>query len=178
MVAADEEAVLNALLPPVLTGMRILDVGCGTGTWALSLAARGAGLFPLKYMQSGEGHEDYSPKLRKGRLEVAAKKSSHFPQIFSTPPWYIKIKLHRERGVFSMMWGWGGGWPFMWFWGLLMWLIPAAIIGLIIWALAAPRRPHGYHDPGPNSPLDTLKVRLAKGEITVEEYNRMKEFLK
>ena len=77
-----------------------------------------------------------------------------------------------------MMWGWGGGGPFMWFGGLFMWLIPAAIIGLVVWALAGPRRMSGDYAAGTNSALDTLKARLAKGELSVEEYNRMKDLLK
>lgn len=39
---AYEREALETLLPPDLTGMAALDVGCGTGTWALRLAAGGA----------------------------------------------------------------------------------------------------------------------------------------
>lgn len=42
MTEAYEMAVLNSLLPRSLAGLNVLDVGCGTGTWALHLATRGA----------------------------------------------------------------------------------------------------------------------------------------
>lgn len=46
LTAACEEAALLELLPPV-AGRAVLDVGCGTGTWALALAARGAAVTGL-----------------------------------------------------------------------------------------------------------------------------------
>lgn len=37
-----EAAAVFSLLPSPLAGRRVLDVGCGTGTWAIALAERGA----------------------------------------------------------------------------------------------------------------------------------------
>lgn len=42
LTEAAERSVLDSLLPRPLSGLRVLDVGCGTGTWALHLAAQGA----------------------------------------------------------------------------------------------------------------------------------------
>lgn len=83
-----------------------------------------------------------------------------------------------------MMWGWGG--PFMWFGGL-MWFVPVLIIGLIIWAFSGSRRggAYGHHHAhggvygqDGSEALEVLKMRLAKGEITEEEYGRLKDVLK
>lgn len=72
----------------------------------------------------------------------------------------------------------GGGWHFMPFGGL-GWLI---IIGLAIFFIVflvrrgqAPNTPSGIHDR--ETPLDVLKKRYARGEITREEFTAMKEDL-
>lgn len=74
-----------------------------------------------------------------------------------------------------MMWGWGGwgGWPWMLIGGLFMWLVPALLIGLVVWAVIGPKRA-GSSD----SALEALKMRLARGEISSEEYARLKDLLK
>lgn len=73
-----------------------------------------------------------------------------------------------------MMWGWGCGGPgaFGWMGGLLMWIFPAALIGLVVWLATGRQR---RDDDGA---LAILKRRLANGEITEDEYRRMKEILK
>jgi putative membrane protein len=68
---------------------------------------------------------------------------------------------------------WGGAWP----WGLL-WLAFAilfwgGLIFLLVWAVrsaSAPRRP-------PDTAMQVLKRRLAAGEITQEEYERIKRLI-
>lgn len=71
-----------------------------------------------------------------------------------------------------MMWGWGGG-PFLGFGGLFMWIIPAALIGLIVWAITGSRRVAPRHDAE-----EVLRIRLAKGEISDEEYRRLKDLIR
>ncbi|MBX5464118.1 MAG: SHOCT domain-containing protein [Clostridia bacterium] len=70
------------------------------------------------------------------------------------------------------------GWGFLWM--LLAWLIPLAIIGLIIWAIV--RRPGGGTplpaETGDDRALGLLRERYARGEITEEEYRRMRDVLK
>ncbi len=70
--------------------------------------------------------------------------------------------------------GWGG----MWFGGIF-WLI---IIGLIIWLIInGSKRSHYRYDFPPQNqvhqetPMDILKKRYAKGEITKEEFEQMKK---
>ena len=77
---------------------------------------------------------------------------------------------------FGMMYGFGfpfGG-------GLLSILFFLLLIGGVIWLIALPgRRPAPPQDtlPANESPLDILKRRYAKGEITKEQYEQMKQDL-
>lgn len=79
--------------------------------------------------------------------------------------------------------GWGGGawWgygSFGWPWPGLIWLALvvlfwAGLIALLVWAVrtsAGPRRP-------PDQARETLRRRLAAGEISEEEYERIKRLL-
>ncbi len=64
-------------------------------------------------------------------------------------------------------WGMGFGWPLM----IIFWLV--IIGGLVFFVMLLV---HGRL-PGNKSPLDILKKRFAKGEITKEEFERMKDEL-
>ena len=77
------------------------------------------------------------------------------------------------------MWG-GGGFGFGWIFMLLFW-------GLVIWAIVALARGAGGHSccghgnngkgHGEKSALDILKERYAKGEVSKEDFDRMKKDL-
>ena len=70
-------------------------------------------------------------------------------------------------------WMWGGG---MWF-GWIFWLV---IIGIIVWLLinqSTRNRNQNQINPHLESPLDILKKRYAKGEITKEQFDQMKKDL-
>lgn len=72
-------------------------------------------------------------------------------------------------------WMWGGG---MWF-GWIFWLV---IIGLIVWLLInqsnrSRNQNQDQMNPHLESPLDILKKRYAKGEITKEQFEEMKKDL-
>lgn len=74
------------------------------------------------------------------------------------------------------MMGWGG-FGFSWLWVLIMlvqWLLPVALIGLLIYWLAG--RP-ANRGPGRPDPIDIVKERYARGEITNEEFQRLKQEL-
>ena len=65
---------------------------------------------------------------------------------------------------------WGG----MWF-GWIFWV---GIILLIVWAVtngSSRRHPSNFNLPQQETPLDILKRRYAKGEITKEQFDQMKK---
>jgi putative membrane protein len=68
-------------------------------------------------------------------------------------------------------WGWG----FMWF-GWIFWL---AVVIIVVWLIFRVRGDaRYYHGHGPfETPLDILKKRYAKGEISKEDYDRMRKDL-
>ena len=71
----------------------------------------------------------------------------------------------------SMMYGPYGGWMFFHF---LFWiLVIIGVILLIVWLVRQP----GRYEPGHSeeSPLDILRRRYARGEISKEEFERMKK---
>ena len=79
-----------------------------------------------------------------------------------------------------MMFGYGGGWPFwevalMWvgmiaFWGLLIWGVYALVV-------SATRKPDRGRDPQVGSAARILDERLARGEIDVDEYRRLRDLI-
>lgn len=76
----------------------------------------------------------------------------------------------------GMMDGWGMMGPVMWIFMLLLWGF--AIFGLICsvrWLVT--RGKAGGEQGSPQTPLDILKARYAKGEIGKEEFARMKKEL-
>ena len=73
----------------------------------------------------------------------------------------------------------GGGFAGMWIMGLFGLLILAGVIVLIVWAIRVllPPRPS---DPSLRStdPLNQLQLRLARGEITPDEYEELRAHLR
>ena len=68
-------------------------------------------------------------------------------------------------------WFWGGG---MWF-GWIFWVV---LIGVIVWLLINQSNRYKYVDrinPHLESPLDILKKRYARGEISKEQFEEMKK---
>ena len=73
------------------------------------------------------------------------------------------------------MWGWMG-------WGSLMPVIWLAVLGLIAWAIvSAVRGPSrnvlGRSSGGRSNAIEALKERYARGDISREEYERMRKEL-
>lgn len=77
-----------------------------------------------------------------------------------------------------MMYGYnmmGYGWGLMM---VVMMLIWALLVVLSILALIKYLKSSVNNQQGRSTPMDILKERYSKGEINVEDYNRMKEELK
>ena len=71
-------------------------------------------------------------------------------------------------------WNWGGG---MWIGGIF-WLL---VIGGFVWLILSRsniNRSQNQNTISNESPIDILKKRYAKGEITKEQFDQMKEDLK
>lgn len=58
--------------------------------------------------------------------------------------------------------------------GMFMWIIFLIVIGLLIYFILQAQKTKGERSEQTEKPLDILKKRYAKGEITKEEYERMK----
>ena len=82
-----------------------------------------------------------------------------------------------------MMMIWNSGWAWwqvglMWlgmiaFWGLLIWLIYALVTG----AIGRGRQLGGGEEPGGGDARRILDERLARGEIDLEEYQRLRDVI-
>jgi putative membrane protein len=75
----------------------------------------------------------------------------------------------------------GGWWPMMHYGfgygGIFMWFIFLAVLGLLVYFIAQSQRTKGPTSSRPESPMDVLKKRYAGGEITKEEFDRIKKDL-
>lgn len=69
-----------------------------------------------------------------------------------------------------MMYGPYGGWMFFHF---LFWILIIGVVLLIVWLVRQPGRYERGH--GGESSLDILKKRYARGEISKEEFEKMKK---
>lgn len=79
-------------------------------------------------------------------------------------------------------WGWGMGHMMNYsFGGLLMWLVFLGLIVLAVWVVLRMARSAGQGglsgQPPAETPLEILKKRYARGEITREQYEAIRKDL-
>ncbi|HVD02023.1 MAG TPA: SHOCT domain-containing protein, partial [Candidatus Dormibacteraeota bacterium] len=86
---------------------------------------------------------------------------------------YGSGQTNQRRRDRKMMWyrGYGQGWP--WAGALVMLAFWAGFFILAGWIVRTYARPHPHSERG----LDTLRRRLASGEITLEEFERTRKVL-
>lgn len=76
-----------------------------------------------------------------------------------------------------MMWWWHDGVAWPWMLGGFLWMVVfwGAIIGVIVWGISRlTRRGEG---PGSDSALEIARRRYARGEISREEFEQLKQDL-
>jgi len=76
------------------------------------------------------------------------------------------------RGGWGPMMHYGFGYG-----GMFMWIIFLIVIGFLIYFMIQAQKTKGQSPAQNESPLDILKRRYAKGEVSKEEYERMKKDL-
>jgi putative membrane protein len=74
------------------------------------------------------------------------------------------------------MGGWGHMMGYGWYGGGLMWLILIIVAVVVIYFVLNRNKNYGpSEDSDRESPMDILKKRYAKGDITKEEFDRLKK---
>ncbi len=77
--------------------------------------------------------------------------------------------------------GWyTGGWGHMMdygYGGILMWIIFLIVIGVAVYLIVQATKSKGLESPFRETPLEIAKKRYAKGEITKEEFDKIKKDL-
>jgi len=128
-----------------------------------------------------EGEEQMH--IAMGKRMSGCDTSASYPQGFNFMPMmggWSSPRGFNQNNNNSMMWGFSNnpmGWGFGLFGGIFMlifWiLIIAGIVVLIKWLIG---QSHGTHSQS-KTPSDILKERYAKGEISKEEFDKMKKDL-
>ena len=62
-------------------------------------------------------------------------------------------------------------WPFMMGWGMWFWFLILAGLGYLFWVSYRPRRMRYVTEDA----LEIVQMRLARGEITLEEFKKIEE---
>lgn len=78
--------------------------------------------------------------------------------------------MHRWEGGPMMNYGFGYG-------GMFMWLIFLIVLGVAIYFIVQTLKDKKIGEDVTETPMNILKKRYAKGEITKEEFDRMKKDL-
>ncbi len=80
------------------------------------------------------------------------------------------LPMHEWENEYMMNYGFGHG-------GMFMWIIFLIVLGVAIYFIINTSKSKDVVGSTQEAPLDILKKRYAKGEITKEEFNQMKKDL-
>jgi putative membrane protein len=72
-----------------------------------------------------------------------------------------------------MMWGYYDGWNWLWMGSVMLLFWGGGVFVLVIWAARSLGRPQQSGDPA----LETLRRRLAAGDISEDEFDKTKRIL-
>ena len=83
-------------------------------------------------------------------------------------------------GIAFAHYGHMGGWGHMMdygYGGILMWIIFLIVIGVAVYLIVQATKSKGLESPFRETPMEILKKRYAKSEITKEEFEKIKKDL-
>jgi putative membrane protein len=89
---------------------------------------------------------------------------------------FLPVSAFADAGDRECWYGWGRmmgpG-----FGGMFMWILLLVAVVLIVYSLVRASKGGGFGSPPHETPLDVLRKRYAKGEITKEKFDEMKKDL-
>lgn len=104
---------------------------------------------------------------------MKTSRSTYFKSTISAILFFVGCTRHPMDGSmreWDHMMGYGN------YGGIFMWLIWIIIVGVIVYLVVNRRKTGGIPEgPATERPADILKRRYARGEITKEEYERLKK---
>lgn len=81
------------------------------------------------------------------------------------------------RGYCDWYTGPWGHMDYFGFGGIIMWILFLIVIGVAVYLIVQATKSKGLESPFRETPMEILKKRYAKGEITKEEFEKMKKDL-
>ena len=141
----------------------------------------GEGSESLEYMHRMIGYRYLSGDFRTGvdPLMGPGAGGSGFGMMGNMPMMGWGMHDRRGSGGFGSFSGamMGGFWPFL-IWRIVMWIVVLGVIGVIVWLIVRTQKQQGSRGGlQGESPLDIVKRRYARGEITREEFENLKRDL-
>jgi uncharacterized membrane protein len=104
-----------------------------------------------------------------GRFLVQADNLTWLPGILAQKDQRGPANNGYMDGYGHMMDYWGGG--------VIMWLLLLVVVGVLVYFLVKASQTGGSRPAPPETPLDILKKRYARGEITKEQFDEIKKDL-
>jgi uncharacterized membrane protein len=141
----------------------------------------GEGSESLEYMHRMMGYRYLSGDFRTGGdpMMGSGAGTRGFGMMGDMPMMGWGMHGRRGSGGFGALSGamMGGFWPFF-VWRIVMWIVVLGVIGVVVWLIVRTQKQHGGRGSlQGESPIDIVKARYARGEITREEFENLKRDL-